>query len=864
MLKLLLLAGVLNFSAPGDTVPYYDSREIIRQLPALYQAENYDKIIALTSNIPDGDTLYSSAQLIIMEAYAAQKKYEQSNKIMEKLRHDPGSLTSDFYVEAGNQMVTQTNTDKAIELYKEGLKYFPYNTTLHYNIGYTYNLQGKHDEALAVFQQVTKLDPFYYRAHQMMGNLMSIQGYRTKAMMSYLLSLAIEPDNNWVLVRLNNLLNDAMREEGTLDLTVKNKHFEYYDNLLRSRAAFDERYQTKVVFETPVSIQSEMVINKLKYVEGTDDFWMNFYVPFYVKIAENNLTDAMINFCMQSSKNEAVSDYLVKNINKKDQWVELVSSSIAGYNDFAERTVLGKTAVYRHWFYEDGELNAIGNETGDNYTGPWIYLQTNGRVQAKGLYNQEGQKIGAWEYYHDNGSLSAIERYNDKGELDGRYQSWNEEGILVKEIDYKKGKADGIARNYYDCGTIEEEYPYIDGIGVGDGKYYYNTGELSASYTLIDDLLNGKYTVFHENGKVFKELFYKDGELSGDYLSYYADGTPSEKGSYKEDQKNGNWEFYHENGKLASKGAMSKDKYIGKWEYYYINGQLRSIENYNNDGKLSGELTWYDVDGKLHSRRKIENSVLLSYSFYNKEGEEIHTASDPNGNMTYDYYYPRGQLFAKGTFRDSGLEGPYTTYHVNGNVFQEGTLVNNNWDGAYKEYNEDGSLSVETTYEKGSYNGLMRFYYPNGQVKSEGWYKDNEPSQYLIEYNPDGTLRSKYQYFNGKLAGTTSFYDTNGKLYSSEQYKDNKTTMLIQYDTLGNEYNRYYTERKSSEDTVRFVTGEPYRIYQTTCGENTGRNDFYFRDGRLSAAYKMTGSANLQYSGYSEDGTLQIDGTYLD
>jgi tetratricopeptide (TPR) repeat protein len=69
-----------------------------------------------------------------------------------------------------------------------------------YNIGLAYRNLEDYKTALSYFKKSARINPYYMNNHVMLGYISMLQGHRSKAMMSYLMSLAISPDNNGILV----------------------------------------------------------------------------------------------------------------------------------------------------------------------------------------------------------------------------------------------------------------------------------------------------------------------------------------------------------------------------------------------------------------------------------------------------------------------------------------------------------------------------------------------------------------------------------------------------------------------------------------------------------------------------------------
>ncbi|MEM9327148.1 MAG: hypothetical protein AAGA85_15880 [Bacteroidota bacterium] len=513
MVKVLLCCLSL-YATPQDTLPVVDGHAVLQEAQALYTSDDLDAAVQLVAGLDPNDSNYIDGQELLMRALQRQGNASEALAIARLLMEEGENLPAHFYIEAGNVHLAAGKLEEGLTIYQRGLREFPYNHLLMYQVGYGHYKLGQFEQAIGHFQQVAQVRPFFSPAHQMLGNVLSKTQYRTKAVLSYLTYLAIEPNENWALIRLNALLNDALKEEGSVSLQLENDHFEAYDNLLRSRAALDSRYQSAISFLVPAAQQNELLINKLEYLEGTGDFWMNFYVPYLVKIAEEGLTKDFIYFMLYSSGNEEVMKQLEKNEGEKDAWIKITNAELWRNKLQNERTILDSTGIFSHWYTEDGDVKAIGQETALGLkVGPFEYYHDNGRLSARGRYDSLGQKEGLWRYYHDNGTLQSVKQYNDHGEVVGTVWHADENDRLVSKGTYVDGKMDGTYRSYYPSGRVKEEVPYTWGLKHGVERRYFRSGQLMEEVQWVDNEKLGWQRRYAEDGSLELERFHESSEV---------------------------------------------------------------------------------------------------------------------------------------------------------------------------------------------------------------------------------------------------------------------------------------------------------------------------------------------------------------
>jgi Flp pilus assembly protein TadD len=106
--------------------------------------------------------------------------------------------------------------DKAIAEFEEAIKINPDDAKAHYNLGLTYDNQGRLDEAIAEYQEAIRLDPDYARAHNNLGLAYYNQGRPDEAIAEFEEAIKINPDD----AKAHNNLGIAYAEQGRADEAI--------------------------------------------------------------------------------------------------------------------------------------------------------------------------------------------------------------------------------------------------------------------------------------------------------------------------------------------------------------------------------------------------------------------------------------------------------------------------------------------------------------------------------------------------------------------------------------------------------------------------------------------------------------------
>jgi antitoxin component YwqK of YwqJK toxin-antitoxin module len=154
----------------------------------------------------------------------------------------------------------------------------------------------------------------------------------------------------------------------------------------------------------------------------------------------------------------------------------------------------------------------------------------------------------------------------------------------------------------------------------------------------------------------------------------------------------------------------------------------------------------------------------------------------------YREFYPTGEKFAEGQYKDGKQVGKWTFWHENGkesrtvnytNGQPDGTWDIRNADGAvvakrsYKAGKRDGTWVVydktgkqtlrEEAYDDGKPNGTWKVWFPNGQLKTQIGIKDGERDGDAIEWDEKGNKRAELKYVAGKVHGTATAWAADGR-----------------------------------------------------------------------------------------------------
>ena len=309
------------------------------------------------------------------------------------------------------------------------------------------------------------------------------------------------------------------------------------------------------------------------------------------------------------------------------------------------------------------------------------------------------------------------------------------------------------------------------------------------------DLINCYVTDLGNDMKLFTESDNKK-PLDGEYHIIISK-TRYVIANFKKGYANGDWTRYWYND-VEQKGSFKNGKYDGLYvelkggghnEYTfkngvmqhfiskYSNGQLEQERNYDENGKIHGEIIVYDEKGNIIRKNNYLHGEL--------DGPQMKR----EGNYTETY-----------TMKNDKKTGEYCLTYSNGNIGRKGMYDDNGKEtGKWYFGRENGNPDRETNYLNGKRNGEEKIYFDEGKVQSSIEYTDDIRNGKCVEYNREPySISIETTYNNGRRDGECKMY-YNGILDKELTYKDG--------DVISEK--RYEKEKKAATPKNQTKTSTP-------------------------------------------------------
>ena len=872
-MKLLITTTLLCIfslvATAQENNPLINSGDLIEKATKFQGDGKFKESIELLNKISQSDTNYYQALYEKALSQMADSQLVAARQSCEAGLSEPNDNWPDFYTLYGNVVDDLGDAERALRIYDTAIKLYPEYAELLLNKGTTLIKLKRYTEAQEAFKKSIMINPYLASSHYKLGVCAMQEGRVIEAFLSHINYLLLQPTGRYYSNCITSLSLISKASDDIKELIQKKSEdagnsFSTIEKIVLSKIALDKQYKPLLKLDDPISRQIQVLLEKLEYDEADHDFWMQYYVPLFKQVFSEKKFEPFVYRLFANVKIDAIQDYIKKN---KKEVEELVDEAVQYYEQIKTTRVLdystrkGMTALYQ---YDSGKLFGKGKtkDNGEKLIGDWEFYFSPGNLRSKGNYNENGEQEGPWQFYHFSGLLRGKQQYKD-GKLEGEEIFYYSNGSQSTYATYKNGVEEGESRSYYFIGSPRIIANYKDGKLNGERRAYYSTGILQTRETYKDDSLSGPFKTYHKLGILESEGNYKGGELDGPYKAYFDNGKLSIEGAYVDGKLKGPVKQYHENGKLKANETLVDGEIEGEYTEYYDNGQLFYKCIYKK-GKATGDIEYFDKDGKKYFAYTFENDVIKVAKYFDKSGKEVGVSERKSKKLDLTTYYSDGLKRSQAVYNDKGdIIGSETYFFRSGKPSSEFSYANGQLEGPGFNYYANGNKQAGTSYKEGEKNGYEKFWFQHGQLQEEGWYQDGQLQGKWITYDELGNINLSTEYLNNELNGHKEEYFPNGKKNNETIYNNGWLEQFVQYDTTGKEINRCIIKNGVGKFKVVFFNGKTFGEGNYANSELDGPYKFYFFDGKLNTLqFYKKGELDSTYRNYFYGGQLSMEGQY--
>ncbi len=779
-MKIYLLSIVLVLvsfiSKAQDTIqPYFEnSGEIINGGNDLYVRGDYENAILEYDRIHPQDTNYHLARFEIAQTWFAKGDFAKAIAISEQNIKDGYNQPEQFQLIA-ECYLEQKQYEKAHSVYDRALKLYPKNNSLLVNEAVLLDAEKKTKQAVEALQEVIFMNPGNPAAHARLGKIAARQGLYAQAILCYATSLMLDTGSAETLNNLTtiDLISEfGWKEANTVPATIP-AELKNLDDLIVSKAALGNRYQTPSKFEYPFIKQFYAVLERTKQgKQQGEGFWATYYYPFFKDIARSaNFSD--LSLILLSKMNDEKVKREVYALHKQidslrtrltAHWLEMHDSPVMADSKGNQHRYKLEIDTATLTLKNLSELDSLGNP---------IYQTeffSTGSIIEKGALI-EGTRNGLWSAYYPGGEKMAEYSYKN-GLREGPFRSWYASGVISEEGQMLNNERSGLVIKYYPSGIIETEGNYRSNQPHGIGAHFRPDGSKDKEFVMSDGRPNGSIKEYFPDGQLAKESSYTFGDRARIWKTFYPDGELMEEETFSQDLADGATLQYYHDGQLKMEGVSREGYADGIWKYYYPGGKLQAVRNFK-DGYAEGEEKGYLENGKTYKNFLYSEGNLTDVEFLDSTGELLfHVALLKVSPLLVKEYNQYGVLVAQGSRFQSNKIDEWKLFDNYGALAGSTNYVDGKEDGMLIAYYPNGQLKSSVNRIKGSKQGLYTEKHPNFRNAVLGHYVNDSKWQEWLYFNANGKPSARLWYQDDKLIGKQEYYDCTGNVAYREYFDE--------------------------------------------------------------------------------------------
>ncbi|UOG76560.1 tetratricopeptide repeat protein [Hymenobacter tibetensis] len=324
-----LLAGSLSTAGVALAQATSTAEALVQEGIALYDQGQYQKAVVSYNQALKLEPTNSTALYELALTYNALGRNAEAVELCKRLlkqNADPGPAVYGTY---GNALDGLHKPKEAVKMYEEGVKRYPNEGSLYFNLGITQaNSLNQLDAAIASMQQAVRCRPEHANSHAALAELTLAQGNRIPALLETMRLLQLEPQSKRAeacLVRLDKMMGQGVKQTGEKSVTIslaqapvadanrknsKPDNFAGMDLLLTMATALDldEKNKNKPSSERLLEKLTTLcrAMGEAEATQRVGFVWQH-YAPYFVALEKQGHLPALV-YSIQAARAEALPE----------------------------------------------------------------------------------------------------------------------------------------------------------------------------------------------------------------------------------------------------------------------------------------------------------------------------------------------------------------------------------------------------------------------------------------------------------------------------------------------------------------------------------------------------------------------------
>lgn len=300
--------------------PLFAQQEEIKKIltdgVALFEEGKYEAAIAEYEKVFKIEKDNTSALFEIGYAYYALKDYEKAIKYADKvIKQDKDNLLEAYNLK-GNTLDDIGKPDKAIKVYEEGIKKFPDQYLLYFNLGISHYRLREYPEAELALQSAIQIKVNHNSSHFYLGKLKADTNDRVPSMLALYFFLLLEPNGERAEIAYDLLQKELVqgvekKDDGNATINISQRQLESEYSPVEMILGLLETTanQLPAELQTPDGLfayKTDIIFGSLAdSKKDNGGFYWDLYVHIFTKIKEAKHTATFCQYISQSRSETA-------------------------------------------------------------------------------------------------------------------------------------------------------------------------------------------------------------------------------------------------------------------------------------------------------------------------------------------------------------------------------------------------------------------------------------------------------------------------------------------------------------------------------------------------------------------------------
>ncbi|MBO9573046.1 MAG: tetratricopeptide repeat protein, partial [Chitinophagaceae bacterium] len=296
--------------------PLVNSGEEIAEGLKLYENDKYKEAIEHYAKVGSHDTNYVWALYELARTCSADSQFVRGMEYCKQglAHYDDRERLPDFLTLQGILYDNLGQPQTALLVFDSALIKYPAYTNLYVNKGNTLFYQKKYNEAAEVFKQGLLINPYSSLLHFNLGVTALNQGNAVGAFLSLTTYLILDPSGVYSKSSISLLSSISLAKDNIIEAVGKRDqeipdNFAQIEQIVLSKIALEKSYKPIIKIDDKISRQMQVIFEKLEYDPSSNDFWMQYYVPYFQKLFADKKFEVMVNYAFSSVDIDAIKKY---------------------------------------------------------------------------------------------------------------------------------------------------------------------------------------------------------------------------------------------------------------------------------------------------------------------------------------------------------------------------------------------------------------------------------------------------------------------------------------------------------------------------------------------------------------------------